>query len=106
MWEYDCTVPGLDIRDRGINDFRTGGNVSELPDQSLFVCMSSTVYTGLFIVNRDKEILWSARLEKWNELNKKWVGAFQYRASICSREEMERLIWNHATAREHKITSK
>ncbi len=103
IWEYDCAIPGININDRGINDFRTGGNVIELPDQSMFVCMSSTIYTRLFIVNRDKETLWSARLEKWNETDKKWVGAFQYRASICSREEMDRLIWNHSSGKEHKI---
>ncbi len=40
-----------------------GGNVIELPDGSLFSCMGGS-YSKVFIVNMNKEILWSALPEK------------------------------------------
>ena len=93
IWEYNCVTEPLSADPGNKASFATGGNVTELPDSSLFVCTSSTVYNKLFIVSRKKEILWSAFTSKFNTTDKRWVPAFQYRASICSREEVERLIW-------------
>ena len=94
IWEYNCVREPLSAEPGNKASFATGGNVTELPDSSFFVCTSSTVYNKLFIVNRKKEILWSAFTSKYNTTDNRWVPAFQYRASICSREEVERLIWN------------
>ncbi len=89
IWEYECTVEG-DFARR----FPSGGNVIELPDQSVFVCMSG-LYSKVFIVSSDKQILWSALPEKWDPSEKKWNVCSQYRASIIpGRKELERLIWN------------
>ena len=89
IWEYDCAAGG---------DFKktiaTGGNVVELPDQSMFVCMGKQ-YGTTFIVSPDKKILWSAIPETWNADKNKWEMIPQYRASIISsRKELEQLIWN------------
>ncbi len=72
----------------------SGGNVIELPDHSLFVCMNSQ-YGKMFIIDQDKKNLWSAIAEKWRQNEKKWLAIpQQYRASIISRKELEQLIWN------------
>lgn len=89
IWEYpftyDGTLPLKNVK---------GGNVMELADSSLFVCMGMQ-YSKMFIVNMDKEILWSAVPEKWNEDDKKWNVIPQYRASIIeNRQALEKLVWN------------
>ena len=88
IWEYQCTVEGNNDR-----KFNHGGSVTELPDGSMFVCMASN-YSKVFIVNHDKKTLWSAIPEKWNATYRKWVDTHQYKASIISREQLEKLIWN------------
>ncbi len=89
IWEYECSgdeqYPKEDL---------TGGNVMELPDGSIFVCMGGA-YGKLFIVNKDKKVLWSGISEKWNAEENKWIPIVQYRASIITdRKQLERLIWN------------
>jgi arylsulfotransferase ASST len=104
IWEFKCPVDitrgNLRPAKMGKNgivvshDLSVGGNVIELPDQSIFVSMSSP-YGNLFIVNTDKTILWHAVAERWNPGEKKWVESPQYRASIITdRKELDRLIWN------------
>jgi len=90
VWEYDCAVE-VDYK----KTIATGGNVTELPDGSMFACMGKQ-YGTTFIVSRDKKILWSAIPEKWNADQNKWEMIPQYRASIISsRSELEKLIWNN-----------
>jgi hypothetical protein len=117
IWEYECNVDGINInpairkakekqaqmqRDhlkppmpkgtllRGTS----GGNVIEMPDNSLFICMN-TQYSKLLIVNKEKKILWSAVPEKYNANKKDWfIMPQQYRASIISRKDLEALIMN------------
>ena len=88
IWEYQCTVDGSNEK-----RFNSGGNVFELPDGSMYVCMGSD-YSKVFIVTRDKKVLWSALPEKWNPFKKKWELIHEYRSSIISREQLENLIWN------------
>ena len=74
----------------------------ELPDKELFVCMGGTC-GKLLIVNRDKQMLWSAQPEKWDASASAWLkdGATldnnmkegSYRASIISRAELESVVW-------------
>ena len=83
--------------------FNFGGNVSEQPDGTFFVCMGG-IYGKTFIVNRDKKILWSAQPEKWDNDIHQWSkeGGFTekniregvYRSAIISRAELESLVWN------------
>jgi len=91
IWEYVCTVDGF-FPKYSRKTFGSGGNAIELPDQSLFVNMGSE-YSKLFIVNRDKKILWSALTERFMETDQKWTPIHEYRANIISRKDLERLIW-------------
>ena len=70
-----------------------GGNVLELPDSSLFV---SVPFGSIFIVNRSKEVLWSAVCEKRKLSQPNWDEVVLYRASIITRKELERLIWSNS----------
>lgn len=117
IWEYECATTGAHInpaskkfRDRerervqksllragevrSLRPETIGGNVVELPDHSFFVCMN-TQYARIFIVGRDKKIVWNAVPEKWNPPENDWFQSMmQYRASIITRKELESLIWN------------
>ena len=94
VWEYNCTVEDPSMPKGGKLQFKRGGNVVELPDESFFVAMCDP-FSKVFIVNRKKEILWSAIPENLNLEAKTWKSATLYRASIItSRKELERLIWN------------
>lgn len=73
----------------------TGGNVIELPDGSIFASLC-TPYSKVFIVNKDKKILWAGIPEKMREPELKWIPEFEYRANIIpTRKELEDLIWNN-----------
>jgi hypothetical protein len=88
VWEYTCTMEG------NYNKFfGSGGNATELADGSFFVNMGSE-YNKQFIVTRDKKIAWSAITERFMESDQKWTPIHEYRTSILSRKELERLIWN------------
>jgi hypothetical protein len=100
IWEYQCTIEDAGIAARDDLSFKQGGNVSELPDGSMFVSMGLP-YCKVFIVSEDKKILWSATPEKYDPVMKKWVqpaviysnGIVLYCGSIIySRKELERLI--------------
>jgi len=89
VWEYECSFDDYVPR-----AFSAAGNVLELPDNSLFVSMG-TPYSKVFIVSRDKKILWSAIPQKWNSTEKKWDISPQYRAFIITNpKHIEKLIWN------------
>lgn len=93
IWEFKCPINELKEEEKNKLNFTAGGSVYELPDHSLFVNMGGD-YSKLFIVNRDKEILWSALIEKWQVELKKWLPFSTYRASIITRQQLEQLIWN------------
>jgi len=93
IWEYDYTIDSVQTTFTEAFPFLSGGNVIELPDQSIFASMPGL--SKVFIVNRKKKILWEALPEKWNPTLKKWEFISQYRANIIiSRAAMEQLIWN------------
>ena len=93
IWEYTCTIDTADYPKGYKKIFGSGGNAIELPDRSIFVNMG-TQYSKLFIVNRDKKVLWSALPERFMEPDEKWTIVHEYKANIISREDIERLIWN------------
>jgi arylsulfotransferase ASST len=102
IWEYAC--PTTDIaKDYEVMKsrliFRSGGNVTEMPDYSMFVSMAQP-YSEVFIVNHDKQKVWSALPEHLDQGQTKWQITPEYRASIInSRDEMERLIWGEETGK-------
>ena len=95
VWDYTCTIDDPVIAEAKDLLFYQGGNVLELPDQSMFVSMGKP-YCKIFIVSHDKKELWSAVYERYNSAKGKWEQPSElYRASIiASRKELERLIWN------------
>lgn len=94
VWDYTCDLSGMVAGTKTTNGFTRGGNVMELPDQSMFVSMNFP-YSKVFIVGRDKNVLWSAVLEKWGGAEKGWEMLREYRANIIfSKQEMEQLIWH------------
>ena len=89
IWEYDFAAEG-----NYPPEMSGGGNVTELPDQSIFVCMGNQ-YSATMIISMDKKILWSGLPERWKPEENRWEKAPQYHASIiASRKELEQLIWN------------
>ena len=87
IWEYGCTEEsGYKKR------FESGGSVMELPDGSIYTCMGSD-YSKLFIVTRNKKILWSAIPEIYYPHEHKWKVPRQDRSTIISRADLEKLIW-------------
>ncbi len=107
IWEFDCPLDSGVTRSK-MGSFGFGGNILELPGKELFVCMGGTC-GKLFIVNRNKQILWSAQPEKWDASTSQWTkdGATldnnmkegSYRASIITREQLERLVWGEGVGK-------
>ena len=102
VWNYEFPVAPLASAQGNISsqphngngESTVGGNVIELPDRSMFASLC-TPYSDLFIVSRDKQILWHATCEKWDPVENRWGVFPQYRASIITgRKELEQLIWN------------
>lgn len=98
VWEYECPVQSLNLtlssRATENGESTTGGNVVRLADGSFFVSLCAP-YSKLLIVNKDKEILWSAEPARWNPTLKLYTAFPQYRSSIITnREDLEKLIWN------------
>ncbi|MCD6011680.1 MAG: hypothetical protein K0Q79_1542 [Flavipsychrobacter sp.] len=94
IWEYEAPAEVTTVMDKGRDIYYTsGGNAIELPDGSLFISMCNH-YVNLFIIDRDKKIRWNAIPEKSTEDHKQWLPATQYRASIITAKQMEKLVWS------------
>ncbi len=97
VWDYTYEQ----VTGHASTQWTNGGNIVELPDTSIFVSLCAP-YGNLFIVNREKQVLWDAVIEKWDNPTRKWASCWQYRASvISSRKELERMVWGKS-----KITLK
>jgi len=119
VWEYHCSIDGVNFNP-SIKDLKarqkyleqhnlkprlgrgtllratSGGNVAELPDHSLFVCMN-TQYCKVFMVSHEKKLLWSAVPERYNSTQDAWyITPQQYRSAIVTGAELDRLIWKSA----------
>ncbi len=91
IWEYSYPYKG-DFTEKRKAEGTSGGNAIELPGGEMLVSMCNP-YGNVFIVNKEKQLLWDALLEKWNDGQKKWVTQSAYRYSIItSRKNLEHLI--------------
>ncbi len=89
IWEYNC-VQCAELK----QPVTSGGNAIELSDNSFFVNIGMP-YSDIFIVSRDKKILWSARAERRDPATNTTHDIFDYRASITTNpKDIEKLIWN------------
>ena len=94
IWEYECSSEIINS-----TGFPSGGNVTELPGQSVFISMAYPE-SKILIVNMNGDILWSAQAEKKNQVTKKWEPVNLYKASIIpDRKALEQLIWNLETTK-------
>ena len=92
-WAFDCPLPAA--RSTTPIQFVAGGNVTELPNYDIFAAQYGDLYCNLFIVSKDKRILWNAYPEKWNPDDHSWDGIDMYRASIVpGQKQVEQLIWH------------
>ncbi len=90
VWKYEYPTGSNRLNRERLT---SGGNAIELPDRSMFIA-SCVPYSNVFIVTRDKKIIWDAFLERFDVLTKTWKHFPQYRASIItSRKKMEDLVW-------------
>lgn len=86
-WKFDCPVDTLSPA------YPSGGNVEELPDKSIFTSMAFPD-SKMFIVTRNKKIIWSARLQTKNFFTKKWEPVNIYRASVVTKTRVaDQLVW-------------
>ncbi len=91
-WDAPCHIEPEFYTDDIIKLDRHGGSVMELPGGSILVSMCSP-YWSMFIISKQKKILWAAIPQKYEAANKKWVANPSYRSSIItSRKELERVI--------------
>ncbi len=114
VWQYDCTLDGMSENE--LNEYTkksqqmqmlgqrdssmmqtlrlsSGGNAVELGDGSFLVTMSG-VFGKIFVVNKNKEVLWSAVPEVKIFDDAPWTAIGSYRASMVTRRQLQALIWN------------
>ena len=75
-FKYDCSFPAT----RNLS--KTGGNVDELENGNLLVCMGET--NRIFEITRNKKIVWSATIEKNENFDSTWRNFAVYRAHYTS----------------------
>ncbi len=90
VWEFTCDMDSNCHK----SGFPSGGTLFELKDGSFLASMGSN-YGIAFIVNRKKEVLWSALPEKTMPNNPEWQPMTeQYKVSIIDNQQaLEKLIW-------------
>ncbi len=93
LWEFDCALAGKKAAKQLTINYESGGGVQELADGAILCCMGGT-NSPVFIVNREKKVLWYALPERYNGYEHQWKPDPSYRASLITRKELESLIWN------------
>lgn len=105
VWEYECPVvirqlPGVR---QGTTNARVGkamnargnrgGNMIDLPNGDVFASLNA-IYNSIFIISRNKEILWNGAPERWDTSASRWIELPTYRASIIAdRKGFEQFLW-------------
>lgn len=85
IWEYSCKIDT-----NALPNVLSGGSIYELPDKNILGGMG--VSGRIFIVNRDKKLLWNAIPESINDVGQRSNTA-QYRASYMYFNNLERYIF-------------
>jgi hypothetical protein len=76
IWKFDCMLDSFDNK-----SFR-GGSVNELKNGNLLVCMGTV--NRIFEITRDKEIVWSAVIEKYRTYDSVWQPVNLFKACNIS----------------------
>jgi hypothetical protein len=87
VWEYES---GIEV----VKDMRSGGgNITDLPDGTIFASLS-TPYSGVFIVDRQKKLIWNAVSENYDSTSQSWKALSTYRASIITdKSDLDKMIF-------------
>jgi hypothetical protein len=64
IWKFDCTLDSVNYHSR------RGGNVDELKNGNLLVCMGTV--NRIFEISRNKKIVWSAIIERKRRVDPSW----------------------------------
>ena len=92
-WEFECPV--AKVKEQIRPDLTIGGSVTELTNRAMLVS-ECTPFNKIFIVSEEKEILWDAMPEKWNQDENLWEPFAQYRVSfIPEGKNFEKLLNHH-----------
>ena len=86
-WQYTCPVEA-----EASKKFSSGGSVTELPNGLVYICMGSD-YPKFMIINKNKEILWSALPQLYYPIEKLWRTRKQDRSCIITRSSFEKMVW-------------
>lgn len=91
IWEYEC--PG------GENVIHSaGGSAQELPGDRFFINVGGS-HSNLLVVNKAKDVLWSAFPENYTRLHAHWRATYEYRATLISRAQLEHFLWSAQPAK-------
>ena len=113
VWEYDCGLDDVVAEKEkeakysndtnaivspevvaSLNVYSKGGNLVELPDHCIFASICG-IYGKVFIVTPEKETIWSALPETWNQYRRKWEDVINYKANIIADPaKLAKAIWN------------
>jgi hypothetical protein len=114
IWEFNCTTEGMSAGElqtyerlkeqtnmlNRVNPasakatrLTSGGNVVPLRGDSYFASMSG-LFAKCFIVDKNKQIVWSAVPEMKLYPEGPWTAIATYRESIISDKELESLVWH------------
>ena len=95
IWTYNFSSADLGMPAGSVLKGTSGGSVAELSDHELFTSVCAP-FSGLFIISRNKTILFHAITARWNDVERKWEALSHYRASIIeNRKDLEKAIWHH-----------
>jgi hypothetical protein len=96
LWEFDCPVPQNAERNASTKELATsGGNVQELADGSFFIS-TCTPFGDMYVVDRNKHVLWQAEAKIWQASKSAWSPSSSYRATMITKQELERIIWKNS----------
>ena len=74
--------------------------MTELPDGNMFVCMGAS--NRIFIINKEKQVLFNALVEQWDEVQRAWQPFPQYRAAPVSLADIDMMARQVAANRHVK----
>jgi hypothetical protein len=86
IWDFKC-----DIDDNAPPSSPREGNVSELHDGNILCCMGTS--QRIFIVGKDKNVIFNSVSERWNSRKNAWDKFPQYRANILDPNNLKKFAY-------------
>jgi Arylsulfotransferase (ASST). len=86
QWEFGCDIDTTTNAGTMI-----GGSAAELPDGNMLVCVGNT--GRIFIVSRQKQVVWNAVAENKLDGNEQWVPSSEYRTGFIEMAQLPEFIF-------------